>query len=407
MSSTTLHASASTSRLRDALAALPALAEEIGVDAAQREVRRELPFAAFDAFRRSGLGALRIPAERGGLGGSLEDAIHVVTTLAAAESNVAHALRVHFDVVESMRLAPRTPFHDRQIRRIVEGALYGGASGEQGTARAGQIETVLRREGDHFRVSGKKYYTTGTAYADFVRTNLVDEHGNGVTAIIPVRSEGLAVLDDWDGMGQRMTASGSVVFEDVRVEPAEVVEKGYPSLIGRHGGAYRQLHLVAVAAGVVRNIVADARAYVTAHGRPVLHTTAPSAREDVFIQQVVGELSALSHSIDALVRDNARTLGRSSDAILHADPAADELVLESALATARTQIVVGRLALQAGERLFDAGGASATSRKYNFDRHWRNLRTIFSHNPLSHKAKAIGDYVLNGVKTHLVEGRTF
>jgi alkylation response protein AidB-like acyl-CoA dehydrogenase len=396
-----------TQKLADALAALPALAQEIGLDAAQREIRRELPFAAFDAFRRSGLAALRIPAERGGLGGSLEDAIHVVTTLAAHESNVAHALRVHFDVVESLRLAPPTPFHDRQVRRIVEGALFGGASGEAGTARAGQIETVLRREGDHFRVTGKKYYTTGTAYADFVRTNLVDEEGRGVTAIIPVRSEGLEVLDDWDGMGQRMTASGSTVFENVRVEASEVTEKGYGSLAGRHGGAYRQLHLVAVAAGIVRNIVSDARGYVTGHGRPVLHSTAPSAREDVFIQQVVGELSALSHSIDALVRDNARTLGISSDAILRNDPAADELVLQGALATARTQIVVGKLALQAGERLFDAGGASATSRKHNFDRHWRNLRTIFSHNPLSHKAKVVGDYVLNDVRTHLVEGRTF
>ncbi|MFM0323526.1 acyl-CoA dehydrogenase family protein [Caballeronia glebae] len=397
----------STTRYHEALAALPALAEEIGVDAAQREIRRELPFAAFDAFRRSGLGALRIPVERGGLGGTLEDAIHVITTLAANESNVAHALRVHFDVVESLRLAPRTPFHDRQISRIAEGALFGGASGEQGTARAGEIETVLRREGDHFRVTGKKYYTTGTAYADFVRTNLVDEQGKGVTAIIPVRAEGVQVLDDWDGMGQRMTASGSTVFDNVRVDPAEVIEKGYGSLVGRHGGAYRQLHLVAVAAGIVRNIVSDARNYVTAHGRPVMHSSAPSAREDGFIQQVVGELSALSHTIDVLLRENARTLGRSSDAILHGDADADELVLQSALATARTQIVVGKLALQAGERLFDAGGASATSRKHNFDRHWRNLRTIFSHNPLHHKARVIGDYMLNDVKTHLVEGRTF
>ncbi|WP_321795045.1 acyl-CoA dehydrogenase family protein [Caballeronia sp. J97] len=399
--------STQNTKLSDALAALPALAQEIGVDAAQREIRRELPFAAFQAFRRSGLGALRIPVERGGLGGTLEDAIHVVTTLAAAESNVAHALRVHFDVVESLRLAPRTPFHDRQISRIVEGALFGGASGEQGTARAGEIETELRREGDHFRVTGKKYYTTGTAYADFVRTNLVDEQGNGVTAIIPVRADGVQVLDDWDGMGQRMTASGSTVFDNVRVDASEVVEKGYGSLAGRHGGAYRQLHLVAVAAGIVRNIIADAWAYVSAHGRPVMHSTAPSARDDVFIQQVVGELSALSHTIDVLVRENARTLGASSDAILRGDPDADERVLQGALATARTQIVVGRLALQAGERLFDAGGASATSRKHNFDRHWRNLRTIFSHNPLHHKARVIGDYVLNGVKTHLVEGRTF
>jgi alkylation response protein AidB-like acyl-CoA dehydrogenase len=120
-----------------------------------------------------------------------------------------------------------------------------------------------------------------------------------------------------------------------------------------------------------------------------------AASTALFIQQVVGELTAVSHAIDVLVRENARTLGLSSDAILRADPGADHLVLQSALATARTQIVVGKLALQAGERLFDAGGTSATSRKHNFDRHWRNLRTIFSHNPLHHKAKVIGDYVLN------------
>ncbi|WP_144632050.1 acyl-CoA dehydrogenase family protein [Bordetella genomosp. 13] len=397
----------SNPRLREALDGLPALAREIGVDAAQRELRRELPYPAFDAFRRSGLAALRIPVERGGLGGTLEDAIHVVTTLAAAESNVAHALRVHFDVAESMRLSPRTPFHDRQVARLVEGKLYGGASGEQGTARAGQIETVLKRQGDHYVVSGKKYYTTGSAYADYIRANFVDEQDNGITAIIPLKARGVQPIDDWDGMGQRMTASGSVVFDNVEVDASEVVGKGYPSLAGRHGGAYRQLHLVAVAAGIVRNIVSDAQGYVTGHGRPVLHTNAPSAREDVFIQQVVGDLSALSHTIDVLVYENARTLGRSSDAILAQDPAADELVLQSALATARTQIIVGKLALQAGERLFDAGGASATSRKHNFDRHWRNLRTIFSHNPLHHKARVVGDYVLNGVKTHLIEGRTF
>lgn len=393
--------------LRDALADLPTLAQEIGKDAAERELQRVLPFEGFAAFRRSGLGALRIPVEQGGLGGSLEDAIHVVTTLAAADSNLAHALRVHFDVAESMRLAPKSAFNDRQVQRIVDGALFGGASGELGTARAGQINTVLRRHGDHYRVTGKKYYTTGTAYADYARTNLVDEEGNGVTAVIKVDSPGVEVLDDWDGMGQRMTASGSVVFTDVDVPAEEVVTKGYTTLVGRHGGAYRQLHLVAVAAGIVRRVVADAKHYVIEHGRPVMHSTAPTAREDAFIQQVVGELSALSHTIDVMVRDNARVLDRSSDAIRAGSAEADALALESALATARTQVIVGKLALQAGERLFDVGGASATSRKYNFDRHWRNLRTIFSHNPLLHKSRVVGDYVLNGVTTHLVEGRTF
>jgi len=187
----------------------------------------------------------------------------------------------------------------------------------------------------------------------------------------------------------------------------EVTPRVQTTLAGRHGGALRQLHLVAVAAGIVRNVVADAQRYVLKHGRPVLHSAAPSAREDAFIQQVVGELTANSHAIDALVRDNARVLERSSQAIRNGDANADALVLEGALATARTQIVVSKLALSAAERMFEAGGASATSRAHNFDRHWRNLRTIFSHNPLLHKARVIGDYALNGVTTHLTEGRVF
>ena len=393
--------------LEAALAALPELAKAIGEDAAARETRRELPFEAFALFRRSGLGKLRFPLEWGGLGGSLEDVFEVIATLAAHESNVAHALRIHYDQTEALLLSPRTPFNELQIRRVAEGAIFGGASTEAGTSRPGEITTQLRREGDHFRLTGRKYYATGTAFSDYARLNVQDEHGEAAIAVVPVRREGLSVLDDWDGMGQRMTASGSLEFDDLIVHADEVTPRVQTTLAGRHGGALRQLHLVAVAAGIVRNVVADAQRYVLKHGRPVLHSAAPSAREDAFIQQVVGELTANSHAIDALVRDNARVLERSSQAIRNGDANADALVLEGALATARTQIVVSKLALSAAERMFEAGGASATARAHNFDRHWRNLRTIFSHNPLLHKARVIGDYALNGVTTHLTEGRVF
>jgi alkylation response protein AidB-like acyl-CoA dehydrogenase len=381
-------------KLDAALAALPALASAIGEDAAQREARRELPFDRFALFRQSGLGVLRFPVEWGGLGGSLEDLIHVITTLAAEESNVAHALRIHFDLTEQLLLSPRSAFNDTQIERVREGAIFGGASTERGTSRPGEIVTKLVRDGDHFRVSGKKYYSTGTAFSDYARINVQDENDEKVSIVIPVSREGLTVLDDWDGMGQRMTASGSLVLDNVQVFAHEVATRGYTSLAGRHGSALRQLHLVAVAAGIVRNILADARRYVVDHGRPVL-------------QQVVGDLAAHSLSIDALVQQNARTLDRSAKAIRNGAANAEELVLEGALATAKTQLVVSKLALYAGERLFEVGGASATARAHNFDRHWRNLRTIFSHNPLLHKARVIGEYELNGVTTHLTEGRVF
>lgn len=394
-------------RLQTALASLPALAKAIGEGAAQREARRELPFDGFALFRESGLGRLRLPVEWGGLGGSLEDVFHVIAALAAEESNIAHALRIHFDQAEALLLAPPTPFNEIQIRRVADGAIFGGASTELGTSRPGEITTQLRREGKHYRLTGRKYYATGTAFSDFARLNLQDEDGNSVLAIVPVKREGFRVLDDWDGMGQRMTASGSLEFDNLLVRADEVTPRVQTTLAGRHGGALRQLHLVAVAAGIVRNVVADAKNYVLRHGRPALHSPAPSAREDAFIQQVIGDLTAHSHTIDALVRDNARVLERSSWAIRQGDSDAEALVLEGALATARTQLVVSKLSLYAAERMFEAGGASATSRAHNFDRHWRNLRTIFSHNPLQHKARVIGDYELNGVSTHLTQGRVF
>ncbi|MBN3765232.1 acyl-CoA dehydrogenase family protein [Burkholderia sp. Ac-20365] len=398
---------AARARLQTALAGLPALARAIGEGAASREARRELPFDGFALFRQSGLGRLRLPVEWGGLGGSLEDVFHVIATLGAEESNVAHALRIHFDQTEALLLSARTPFNEVQIERVADGAIFGGASTELGTSRPGEITTQLRREGEHYRLSGSKYYATGTAFSDYARLNLQDENGNAVVAIVPVKREGFRVLDDWDGMGQRMTASGSLEFDNLLVRADEVTPRVQTTLAGRHGGALRQLHLVAVGAGIVRNVVADAKRYVLLHGRPALHSPAPSAREDAFIQQVIGDLTAHSHSIDVLVRDNARVLERSSLAIRNGEPDAEALVLEGALATARTQLIVSKLALHAAERMFEAGGASATSRAHNFDRHWRNLRTIFSHNPLLHKARVIGDYELNGVTTHLTEGRVF
>ncbi|MCC8402277.1 acyl-CoA dehydrogenase family protein [Paraburkholderia sp. MMS20-SJTN17] len=398
---------AARQRLQTVLDELPALAKAIGEGAASREARRELPFDGFALFRQSGLGRLRLPVEWGGLGGTLEDEFHVIATLAAEDSNVAHALRIHYDQTETLLLSPRTPFNEIQIQRVIDGAIFGGASTELGTSRPGEITTRLRRDGEHYRLSGRKYYATGTAFADYARLNLQDEDGNAVAAIVPVKREGFRVLDDWDGMGQRMTASGSLEFDNLLVRADEVTPRVQTTLAGRHGGALRQLHLVAVGAGIVRNVVADAKHFVLRHGRPVLHSPAPSAREDAFIQQVIGDLTAHSHAVDALVRENARVLERSSRAIRLSAADAEALVLEGALATARTQLIVSKLALYAAERMFEAGGASATSRAHNFDRHWRNLRTIFSHNPLLHKARVIGDYTLNGVTTHLTEGRVF
>ena len=59
---------------------------------------------------------------------------------------------------------------------------------------------------------------------------------------------------------------------------------------------------------------------------------------------------------------------------------------------------VSLLALRSATALFDVGGASAAVRDKNLDRHWRNARTLASHNPASYKARAIGALELHGTK---------
>lgn len=394
--------------LQALLQRLPALAASIAEGAVERERDRTLPFEAFARFRASGLGALRVPPERGGPGGSIEDLVQVVATLAAADSNVAHALRTHYNAIELWTSAPPDANSERQLARVLDGALFGGAFTELGTPRSGTVTTALERQGNKRVLNGSKYYATGTAFSDFASIAVHDEQGRDATVIVPTGREGLHVKDDWDGMGQRLTASGSLAFDNLQVHDDEVVHPQQRSLQRRHASSLRQLYLVAVAGGIVRNVFSDALHYVRQHARPAAHSPAASAREDHFTQWVVGDLATHTHAVDALIADNARRLDRSADALRRGDDdSAVQLVLDGALATAKTQLAVSRIALQAAERLFDAGGASATSRQHNFDRHWRNLRTIFNHNPLQQKARVIGDYHLNGTTTHLEEGKVF
>ena len=383
-------------RVAAILARLPALAEEIGRGAAERDLARELPFAIFRRIREEGIGTLRIPERLGGPGGSIADVIHALSVLATGDSNVAHALRSHFHFSETLRLAPDLLARSDDARLILEGFLFGGGHTELGTARPGEVTALLAKAPRGYRLNGRKYYTTGSAFADFLSISAVNEQGEPVQVRLPVGRPGVEILDDWDGMGQRLTASGGIELSNVEVGEDEfiLVARGGPA--SRHVATFRQLVLMACQAGSVRSLLAEAIDYTRKQARPITHSHAETAREDLFVQRQVGELAAISHTIDVLIADAAATLDRSAAALLGGDPGSDRIITESAISVARAQIVLGPLALQAAEGIFNVGGASATSRRRNFDRHWRNIRTIMSHNPLFYKEQVVGDYLLNG-----------
>ena len=403
-----VQAASRSSDLTALLAKVPELATEIAKEAARRDLERELPFEAFRLFREAGLGTLRIPADLGGPGGSVVDYIEMIMTIGAADSNVAHALRSHFNFTEGLLLNPNTALDRTQLGRVLSGKLFGGAHTEQGTKRPGDVTTRLTKSGGSYRLNGRKWYATGTAFSDFASFSARNEEDQLVGVLLPVDRKGITMLDDWDDMGQRLTASGGVLLEDVEVLPHEISTRGLNTLVGRHASTLRQLHLAASMAGAVRGVLAEGTDYVRRQARSTAHSAAETANADPFVQKILGEIAAGSFAVDTLIRESARALDRTVAAFGEDDPQNLETALvESALTTARTQIVTSQLALAAATNVFELGGGSATSRHLNLDRHWRNIRTLLNHNPLLHKARVIGDYYINGTTTHLEEGKVF
>jgi alkylation response protein AidB-like acyl-CoA dehydrogenase len=66
------------------------------------------------------------------------------------------------------------------------------------------------------------------------------------------------------------------------------------------------------------------------------------------------------------------------------------------VAVAEAKVLTTEIALAASSKLFELAGTQSVLAEYNLDRHWRNARTVASHNPLAYKAHATGNYLVNG-----------
>lgn len=378
----------------DRLARLPEIVEELRSADAEAERERVLQYWAIERLRRTGVLGLRVPVAHGGPGGSVRNVITAVVAIARGSSNVAQALRAHFGFSERL-LSNRATERERAhwFGVIDEGAVLGNAiTDAKGRTPTSSGTTVLADNTGVLRLNGFKFYSTGALFADLVAVSAIDAEGRDVQVVVPVDRAGVELYDDWDGFGQRLTASGSTRFTDVAVDPVEVTTVSDGAHLG-HSTTFLQLYLAAVTAGIALGVLDDAVSYVHERARPAAHSLADTAQRDPFIVAAVGEISAEASAAEVLVLAAAETI----DAVVDEGRQDDgERLAEVAIEVAKAQLITERLALSAAARLFDTGGASATSRSLNLDRHWRNARTVASHSPLEYKAHASGDFLLNG-----------
>jgi len=376
-------------------AELQAILGDVAADARhRRETGGGRPDVALDLVRRHRLGAVRVPLDAGGGGYTKRELFTLLIRLAEADPDVPHILRLHYGFVEEILRSPQD--HRGRLVQVLDGVLFGGASSElSGQPGVYTYDTTLTPDGDGYRLNGRKFYSTGSLYSDFLRVAADDDAGHQVSVLIPAHRDGVTHVDDWDGIGQRETGSGTTVLDDVRVEADEVLPFRHPD--GRRPrGAQAQLLLHAVAAGILRAVTSDAVDLLRHRNRTYTWGNAEQARHDPQLLQVVGSLSAAAFVVEAAVLAAADAQDRADAAFAGTGTADDALALEASLLASRVKVGVEDLALRAAGELFAVGGASATRASAHLDRHWRNLRTLFSHNPTVYKARAIGDHLVNG-----------
>ncbi|HLT66933.1 MAG TPA: hypothetical protein VKZ73_03600 [Microbacterium sp.] len=372
--------------------------DEVLIGIASRAVEREqshtLLYDEVRTLQSIGFGSVRLPAEHGGLGLSFEQLVERLILVASADSNLAHLYRGHIAVVEEIVAGYDADDANREawIQRIARGEFVGNAQSEK--QETGEITTRIERDGDRILLTGRKFYTTGSIYADWIRLAALDgETRVGVT--VSTKDPGVESIDDWDGFGQPLTGTGTTVFERVAVDPADIIVSGEHPARGHHIASVFQLILLASAAGIGRAALRDAVEFVRPRRRIFGFPGETPPREDTLVQETIGSVSARADAAVRLVVSGARDVDRATERYAAGD---EDAYADLLIDVYRLQQIVAPLVLDAATEIFEVGGASAVSTKTALDRHWRNARTVHSHNPAAQRRRVVGDFELNGTR---------
>ncbi|WP_319437722.1 acyl-CoA dehydrogenase family protein [Mycobacterium sp. RTGN5] len=375
------------------------LLAEIRAGAKDRDLNDENPFDQVNALKQAGFGTLRLPAELGGPNFGVRQLFSTVIDVASADPIVAHIFRTHFWFVEE-RLRTLTEPRSRQwLATVAGGHIVGNAFSEKGSNAVGSLvfNTRLLPVPGGFRLTGEKYYSTGTLFADYLTVTATTDHDSVATVIVPADRDGVRLVDDWDGFGQRRTGTGTTTFTSVDVAPDEVLtDTSYDAEpVPTVQYASLQLYIHAVVAGVLQTIVDDGVELLRSRTRSFSHALTENPVDDPLYQRQLGELASTASIARAAVLDAASAIEAATDSVHDGVPDAD-LAAEAQLKVAKVKVHLDDVAPEAATRLLELGGASAASRQRNLDRHWRNIRTITLHNPVAYKARVIGQNLLHG-----------
>ncbi|MBX5039282.1 SfnB family sulfur acquisition oxidoreductase [Rhizobium lentis] len=375
----------------EAIATARRLAAQFAARAAERDADRILPFAELDLLAQSGLLAITVPAQYGGLDVSNAVLAEITAILSEADGSIGQIPQNHFYILEALRTDGSEEQQRYFFGRVLAGDRFGNALSERGTKTVGHYHTRITHDGPGYRINGRKFYSTGVLFADWITIFALDPEDRLTMAFVPKGTEGVEIVDDWDGFGQRTTGSGTTILDNVYVSADSVVfhHKGFerPTTIGSVG----QIIHAGVDLGIARAAFAETLDFVRTKSRPWMDSGLDRASDDPLTIAKVGQIAIRLEAATALVE----RAGHKVDAAQV--ETTEEKVIEATLAVAAAKVLTTEVAIEASNTLFELAGTSSVQTSLNLDRHWRNARTHTLHDPVRWKYHVVGNYHLNGV----------
>ncbi|MFY9678649.1 acyl-CoA dehydrogenase family protein [Glutamicibacter protophormiae] len=365
------------------------VAGTLAADALARDRANAQPFAEVRLLREAGLLDLLAPAEFGGAGGHFETAFEVIRILAAADGSISQLLAYHYINQSSIAFYAPAEAQAAWWRRTVEERWLWGDS-----VNPVDPALVLTREGAGYRLNGAKRFSTGSGVGEVIVVNAqVEGTGELLAFVVPRDAQGLEIVDDWDYLGQRLSASNSLVYRNVRIEPADVLGPVTDEPVSTLLTPGIQLAFANFYVGIAQGALERGKQILLGRKNAWFLSAAETYSQDPVFQRTVGELKARTAAVAAL----AEKLGRRFDALLSlAGAVTQPQRAELAVAIAELKVVATEAGVEVANRIFEVTGSSSTQSGVGLDLFWRNVRTHSLHDPVDYKKIEVGAYFLRG-----------
>ena len=355
-----------------------------------RDQNHQLPFDEVNLFSQKGLGGIRIPKSYGAAYVSNKTLAHVFRIMNKADSSLGQIPQNQIALLNMINIMGSEQQKAFIFSEILSGKRLANGGPERNTKDSKTLNTTLTIEQGRYTVHGQKFYSTGSSFADWLAIKAVHPEGHVVLTIIDRYAKGVEVVNDWDGFGQRTTSSGTVILNQVEIDPFLIFDERLLSTQTNYRGAFSQLMQVAIDVGIAEAAFADTLTAVQ-KARPIIDAQVDQARFEHYTLQEVGKSNVLLDAAILLLDDAAEYLDEL-DVLEHIT---DEQAAKASILVAEAKVYANDAALHISEKLLELGGSRSSLSLHNLDQHWRNARVHTLHDPVRWKLHALGDYYLN------------